>query len=74
MRIAILSYTDVAGYYPAIRYSGLTRDGVAVILSSGEAIDYASCPRGSKKPKEFLRYLCHLLYPSVDAPDAAFVL
>jgi predicted transcriptional regulator len=35
----------------AIRYSGLTRDGVAVILSTGETIDYCFMSEGLKEAK-----------------------
>jgi predicted transcriptional regulator len=35
----------------AIRYAGLTRDGVAVILSSGETIDYCFMSEGLKEAK-----------------------
>lgn len=35
----------------AIRYSGLTRDGVAVILSAGNAIDYCFMSEGLKEAK-----------------------
>jgi Zn-dependent peptidase ImmA (M78 family) len=36
----------------AIRFARLTRDGIAVILSSGEVSIIASCPKGSKRPNE----------------------
>jgi hypothetical protein len=35
----------------AIRYAGLTRDGIAVILSSGEVIDYCFMSEGLKEAK-----------------------
>ncbi|HEY0329907.1 MAG TPA: ImmA/IrrE family metallo-endopeptidase [Rhodopseudomonas sp.] len=35
----------------AIRYAGLTRDGVAVILSSGETVDYCFMSEGLKEAK-----------------------